>query len=222
MSWKTLEPLEILSFLKKQKQPVEEQILLRNFFPEVSDFQGLHLFRCHFNLYHYLYCLKDRLQDEGLWKLHIQLSKCYLLEIPVERCRFFLEKENRFCSKETTDSRYCSAHLLETVHTREEELPGFQGIGAYYLDRTHYSEMDEGQLDRMTRGMNKWLASAKEIDQSLTTLDLSENFTLERLKSRYRYLVREHHPDRQGNEKDFHKIRTAYLILKYWKEDNLE
>ncbi|HNO26502.1 MAG TPA: DnaJ domain-containing protein, partial [Leptospiraceae bacterium] len=49
---------------------------------------------------------------------------------------------------------------------------------------------------------------------ALDILGLDESAREEEIKSRYRELVKLHHPDKGGSEIDFHRIQEAMSILK--------
>jgi len=213
---------EIYHFLRQQKNPVLESQLLQHFFPHVPvAMDSLDFFHAHFNLYHYVYKLADRVNKGDQELLYIRLSSCYLLPYPPKgKCRYFQEDSVTFCGHRADASGYCIIH--KEIASRENSLPGFRGMRDYYLDLSNDQSMSQEELEHMTAGVSAWIGSLDQIENSLKLLGLPRNCSLTRLKERYRYLAREHHPDKKGEALYFNEIHQAYKTILKWKESGLD
>ncbi len=233
---------QLLNFLKTEPQPVPETRLLREFLPEsrqaLADGVSLELFRYHFILYHHLYKLSEELEASGSeYVLFIRTINVYLLQKPVPGfCRYFNEAGPGFCGvtienpekgeQKTSGSvdppQYCSFHRNIIEEHRDTGTLDDVGMREYYLNLENMEAADEQTLKMWEEGIFTYAASHKEIDRSLEILGLSADFTLQRLKNRYRYLCKEHHPDtaagKEASSHDFSTIQHAYKVLLAWRE----
>ena len=210
---------DIFEYLKKQKNPVFETELLRVFFPEYRVKLGMgmtiELFRAHFILYHHLYRLADKLRETEYF-LFIRNIYIYLFKRPGGgHCQFFDKENICFCGTKTENNEfYCSFHKDKSEKVLADNSVDKIGIDSYYLDISNMDEMDEQKLDMISKGIFEYASTYREVNESLDIMGLSIDYTLERLKSRYRYLAKESHPDvNQSDNKMFDKINKAYQIL---------
>ncbi len=210
---------ELFEFLKSHNQPVFETQLLREFFPEYkSKLTGgitLELFKAHFILYHHLYKLAHKLIDTEYF-LYIKNINIYMFQKPDKgHCQFFDSDNVSFCGSQiSSDQEYCMFHKNKVDKVLGESTIDKSGIDSYYLDLKNMEEMDDQKLDMISKGIFKYAATYKEVNESLEVMGLSIDYSLDRLKSRYRYLAKENHPDvNQSRDKTFNKIHKAYQIL---------
>ena len=219
---------ELLAFLKSRPQPVAETVLLREFLPGAREaLKGsvsLELFRYHFLLYHSLYRLAEELeQSDAKYLLYIKTINVYLLKKPAPGfCRYFDESKPGFCGVKTGgEELYCAFHRLRTAGLRDAGILGDAGTRQYYLHLDNMESADEQTLKMWEQGIFRYAASHEEIDRSLKVLGLSADFSLKRLKNRYRYLCKQHHPDTAcgaGRRQDFSEIQHAYQVLQALRE----
>ncbi len=225
----TIDTNNLLAYLKAHSQPVPETHLLREFLPGAREALAagfsLELFRYHFILYHSLYLLTEELeQSDSQYLLYIKTINVYLLQKPAPGyCRYFDESKPRFCGVKTGQAeQYCSFHRKMSDRHREAGTLGDAGMREYYLDLDNMNSADEQTLKMWERGIFRYAASYKETERSLEILGLPADYSLRRLKDRYRYLSKQHHPDTAGSgervtvekpAKDFGEIQHAYEVL---------
>jgi hypothetical protein len=216
---------ELLHFLKEKPSPIIETDLIRRFFPAfrkrgVSEINAK-LFRVHFVLYHHLYKLEQKLRIEKRnTRIYIKNIWIYCFDCPPpERCSYFDETRAEFCNKPALNrSGRCSLHYAreEMVRLKGEVEP--QDIRAFYLDKENINSIDEKSLEHMLkdmfRGVQYFLKHYDEIDEALEFMSLDMDFSLSRLKNRYRFLSKKYHPDlNEKNEFLFKKLTCAYRVL---------
>ncbi len=216
----SLDRQAVFQFLQERGEPVHETELLRRFRPEQADESlgggiSLDLYRAHFVLYHHLYRLAGELEGTP-WFLHIRSVKVALLRRPAEgRCQFFHEERGVFCEAPAAGTGlYCGRHQREIREHGEAGTVGAVSMASYYLDPENYRSMDEGKLERMTRGVFYYAANQEEIEQAREQMGLSADFSPERLRRRYLYLSKLAHPDRNGGDNaPFQELQKSYRIL---------
>lgn len=228
----TIDGKELLAYLVSRPGPVPETELLRRFYPEARkaliESVSLDLFRYHFLLYHSLFRLAASLESsESEYYLHIKSINVYLFRKPApEYCIYFDPDKPGFCGirRDTAPSpasRYCSFHRRKAERETADGTIGEAAMSSYYLDLGNLDRMDEKKLKMWQEGIFTYAASYEEIDRCLELFGLSSDFSLKRLKNRYRYLSKLHHPDTSsagggstgGDAPDFKDIQHAYRIL---------
>lgn len=214
----------LYEYLLDREMPVVETDLLRAFFPEsaavLSGGVSLELFRYHFRLYHALYRLEQKLlhSDYLLCIKHIWI---YLLKLPGGgKCRYFDEESVQFCRGSVkTGSSFCAIHTYKEEKLKNAGVIGSQHIRAFYLDMSNIETITEENLHKMQQGLLHYLFSYKEIEDALRIMGLPRDFSLQKLKARYRYLSKKHHPDTsRGCERSFKEITRSYAALLRFKE----
>jgi DnaJ-domain-containing protein 1 len=87
-------------------------------------------------------------------------------------------------------------------------------LGAYYLDFTNLAKEDGGSVQSLLDGFWRRLLGEDHSTDALAILGLTESASFADIKSRYRALANEHHPDKGGNSASFGRIQDAYETLK--------
>jgi len=109
---------------------------------------------------------------------------------------------------------HCLKIVLTPLASGESMLPAVNDpLRAYYLDleqsRTTERQDVEAMLDRFWR----LFAGHEQRDQALAVLGLAGTADRKAVKSRYRQLALEHHPDRGGDPERFRKVTAAADLL---------
>ncbi len=223
---------ELLAYLVSRPSPVPETELLRRFYPEARkaliEVVSLDLFRYHFLLYHSLFRLAASLESsESEYYLHIKSINVYLFRKPApEYCiHFDPDKPGfggiRIDTAPAPASRYCSFHRRKADRETTDGTVGEAAMSSYYLNLENLDSMDDSRLRMWQEGIFAYAASYEEIDRCLELFGLSSDFSMKRLKNRYRYLSKLYHPDTSsaggvsagGDAPDLKDIRHAYRIL---------
>lgn len=87
-------------------------------------------------------------------------------------------------------------------------------LAEYYLDWTHFRQASTESVDQLLDDFWSRYLSFDQADQALEVLGLSPPVDWSEIKSRYRQLVMETHPDRGGDADEFARVRDAYETLK--------
>lgn len=83
----------------------------------------------------------------------------------------------------------------------------------YYLDWSNLSRENPESVQSLLDGFWKRLLGERKSPEALRQLGLDEKADLAKIKSRYRRLASEHHPDKGGDPEEFRRIREAYEAL---------
>ena len=210
---------ELFKYLVRHGSPVSESELLKRFLPEMADSLlagvSMKLYSAHFILYHNIYMLTEKAAESG-YALHVNLIYVYLLKIPPEgACAQILKDENRFCGLKCDEGeRLCGFHGKKHETLRRAGTLDIPDISTFYLNPENLDAFDEERLELFARGIFRYAAHYREIDRCLNILGLSLDYTLDRLKNRYRYLTKRFHPDLGENGPfPFAEITNAYHVL---------
>lgn len=172
------------SNLIKQLQQPPYQLL-----PKYQLDDSFALFQIHFMVYHSLYQLKLKCQQNQTVELKIGLAS-----ITVQ------------------------PWLANKPDLTSQPLANKDSLQDYYLDlnnlmATQASDV-ESMLNNFWRQVQKPLASSAEIEQAQVLLNISSNASMLNIKAAYKAKCLQHHPDRGGSKTDLQRINTAYQILK--------
>lgn len=218
----TIDLQSLFSYLRSHSVPVVETELLREFLPEAESSltQGvsLELYRKHFILYHHLYKLEQRLWDSE-YALFIKNIWIYLLRRPDDgHCSFFDEDRLCYCNLPCDrEIGMCEYHHHQERQIRDDRSVVPQHIRHFYLNEENIDTIDEEKLEVMLRGVYEYFSAFEEIDECLRIMDLDIDFSMKKLRSRYRYLSKKYHPDlstaTHPSEQEFKRITYAYSVL---------
>ena len=197
------------SYLEASRGKVSEADLMQRFVGsrEISD-DTMDLFLRHFELYHCLYSLEGELAERGL-ALEIGLAFVRVHEIPPEdECRYF---DGGYCRRPVTSGMYCSVH--SALAERRSSSVGRVSMRGYYLDRRNMRNMDSERLSSMMHGVYEYASNHEDIDAAHALLGVPRGCSPERLRTRFRYLSKCHHPDAGGDAAYFMRLQDAYERL---------
>ena len=145
--------------------------------------------------------LQDSLE---LFQIHFMVSHClYLLK-------------DRWLAEE----KYClqisplKISLLPYAKSMKEELAETDHLRAYYLDLSHLENTDADDAENLITSFWQKYAAATGRVEALAALGLEDGVSFEQVKSRYRQLAMENHPDRGGCSHKFASINQAMETLK--------
>jgi hypothetical protein len=200
-------------YLRRHPEPCYESQLLRVAFPDldISSADTLPLYQSHFVLFHVLYCLQDEFYQERQY-LHVHFMRTCLVPYPeFGRCRFFEPLLGRFCAAACAPAQeYCAFHRVRVGDAALEEL----SLRYFYLDARNFYRLDERTATAFLNGTWEILAHYADYRQSFKTLNLPESADLAMIKSRFRELARQHHPDAgAASHARFCEINNAYQLL---------
>ncbi|MFP4642863.1 MAG: DNA-J related domain-containing protein [Spirochaetales bacterium] len=199
----------LFSYLEPSREKISEADLMQRFVGscEGSD-ETMGLFLRHFELYHCLYTLETDFAERGL-ALEIGLANVRVHEIPPDdECHYF---DEGYCRRPVTSGRYCSIH--SDLSERRSGCVGRVSMRGYYLDRTNMQCMDPERLSGMMNGIYEYASNQEQIDAACALLGVSRGCSVGRLRARFRYLSKHHHPDTGGDEAYFKRLQDAYERL---------
>ena len=87
-------------------------------------------------------------------------------------------------------------------------------LSAYYLDWNNLDTMTPAGVERLLNGFWERFSATDKSTESLAVLGLEPGVTWSEIKTTYRRLAAQHHPDKGGDAARFIRIREAYLVLK--------
>lgn len=181
---------EIVSGAEQSLKEYEVITQLQNepyaLFDKTAFEDSLNLFHCHFVIFHHLYLLQEQYLSQG---------RGYL-----------------------------------TVHTMDIHLSPLTGgasqiaqndkLKAYYLDWSNFENTNTNDIDAMLEafwrriGNRRWLTD-EDRKRALEILKLNEQHTQDELRTQYRKLQHQYHPDKtQGSTELSQNIDWAYRTLK--------
>ena len=86
-------------------------------------------------------------------------------------------------------------------------------LKAYYLDWSNLVDMDQESVEKLLDDFwSKFFALDKR-KEALELLGLASTASEKEIKSKFKYLAAQHHPDRGGDAETFIQIRLAYETL---------
>ena len=221
MDLKSINPDQLQTFLLEQQSPINELQLFKSFYPHVSfDFSDYNFFKAHFLIHHSLYKLKDQLIHKG-YLLFIQLSSVYVLKIPKSGvCSWFSESQVSFCGNRT-NNKFCHFHDEKNRELMEGGTVESDPLQAYYYNLENLEQLDEQSFREFTKSGIYLAENIIKVQQALKVFSLQPNASFSKITSRYRYLVKESHPDRgRDSVYSFQEIKEAYDILAAWRNPN--
>lgn len=218
MKLSRINPDLLQSFLLEQQSPVDEFQLFKQFYPGVPfELTNYHFFKAHFLIHHSLYSLKKQLIQQG-YVMYIQLSHVYILKIPEAGvCSWFSWSAISFCGN-PADEKFCPYHLRENEELKEKGVVDLDPLQEYYLDINNLEQLDEDGFRQFSDSGLYLAENIMKVQKALRIFALDPGAALSRITSRYRYLVKESHPDSRGDSLySFQEIKEAYDVLATWK-----
>ncbi len=179
--------MNIVSFLDENPEGVSSYTLLKKLQETEEDFRT-ETFGSHYSLFQInfmLFHLLYRLQDY---------------------CRENLDR-NLYV-------HYLKIQLSDKKKNTSEGITEFDPLREYYINLDNLHGTSEKDVNDMLDSFWKKFSAFSRRKEALDILGLSESAGEEEIKSRYRELVKLHHPDKGGSEKDFQKIQEAMSLLK--------
>lgn len=124
------------------------------------------------------------------------------------------------------DYCYSSLHKKLSIHFLKIHLEDFNfesssdaltehdPLREYYLNVENLETTNEEDVEEMLNSFWKKFYSYNKISKALAILNLPESASESEIKSRFRELVLQHHPDRGGSAQEFNRIVQAMEFLK--------
>lgn len=100
-------------------------------------------------------------------------------------------------------------HITHSTYLTEPD-----NTSDYYLDWSNFSKTSKEQVDRLIWDFWETMGWQDQQDDSFKTLQLKYPCTWDQIKTQYRRLAMQHHPDRGGSKTELQKINDAYAKLK--------
>lgn len=123
--------------------------------------------------------------------------------------------EGYYLNISALDINICPLTQISSISTLVDDAE--QKVRDYYLDWQHFENTTESEVKALLdQFWNQYYAVDKKLD-ALTVLGLNEKAQWHEIKSSYRRLAADHHPDKGGDSTQFIAIREAYEILKCCK-----
>jgi hypothetical protein len=218
MDLSPINPDLLQTFLLEQQSPVDELHLFKYFYPHVPfDLTNYNFFQAHFFIHHSLYQLKNQLIQQG-YLIYIQLSSVYTLKIPEAGiCSWFIQSPISFCGQ-TAENKFCSYHEKKNRELIGKGVVESDPLQEYYLNLKNLEELDEQSFRQFSESGIYLAENIMKVQQDLKVFALDPGAAFSRITSRFRYLVKESHPDSGGDSVySFQEIKEAYDVLAAWK-----
>lgn len=104
--------------------------------------------------------------------------------------------------------------LLPYTKSMTEELTENDELRDYYLDLSHLENADTESVDDLLSSFwHRFIAVADQVD-ALAVMSLDEGVSFDQIKTRYKKLAMDHHPDRGGCAHTFASINQAMDVLR--------
>lgn len=94
-----------------------------------------------------------------------------------------------------------------------QQLSSTASLRDYYLDGNNLTRETSASVQDLLDGFWKRLLGEEQRPQALAELGLDESADRNAIRTRYRQLANEHHPDKGGDPDTFRRIREAYEQL---------
>lgn len=174
--------------LTPQDSQADELSLIRGFAQQQQQsldlLDPMALFRAHFCVRHYLYVLQQQWRQQGVAELVLGLVRI-----------------ERWPAKDPNPN--------------DQGLSQVDALAHYYLDADNLTrETDDSVRKLLDAFFRQWQSSDPNArQQALAALDLDAKADAQQIRQRYRQLASQHHPDKGGCQRQFHRIRHAYELL---------
>ena len=109
---------------------------------------------------------------------------------------------------------HCLSIKLTPYKNQTDGLPKkHDPLHGYYLDLKNFDKTDAREVDRLMNDFWQRFVAMDDRQQALEQLGLADPVEYGDIKSRYRRLVMEHHPDRGGDHERLQMINEAMRTL---------
>lgn len=183
---------ELLARLREHPEGISEYSLMKQLethpaFADLPRDVHLRLFRKHFMIMNGLYVLQSRLWQEEQVRLEI----------------------SPLCIRMRATDRPDGAGSFSAA------VPGAADpLRAYYLDWQQLEQTTAADVQRLLSGLAEQLADPAAHRQALEPLRLKPGASQQQIRSRYRQLAAQLHPDKGGCSEAFIEVRRAYELLR--------
>lgn len=177
----------LLSFLEQHPDGISEYALLKQLIDSDND-----------------------LFDSQLWdnSLHMFRSHFILFNV-LYQLRDSLRSEKR-----ADLEIHCLNIKIKKWQNRKEKHPDKPDpLRDYYLDLNNLVQTTDQDVEKLLTDFWNYLATFENRDDALSILGLQKPSTQNEIKSRYRSLVKKHHPDHGGDPARFREIKEAAKFL---------
>lgn len=106
--------------------------------------------------------------------------------------------------------------LIPSSINKGQDLVAADPLREYYLDLNNLNDTDSEDVERLLNSFWQQYVAADHRQEALACLQLCDPISFDEIKSRYRKLVMEHHPDRGGDTQYFQTINTAMTVLEQY------
>jgi len=103
--------------------------------------------------------------------------------------------------------------ITSSAPSSTQALATHDPLRDYYLDLDNLNQTDADQVEQMLDGFWCRYLAAADHGEALACLGLTAPVSFDEVKSTYRRLVMEHHPDRGGDTAQLQQINEAMAVL---------
>lgn len=181
---------DIQNFIDSHPEGFKEFTLMKYLEQHNSTIQKLEgndeltLFKKHFLIMNTLYKLQDFYHREQGNTLLISATK-------IEFAEYTAGTSSKHLSPESSNAK----------------------LKAYYLDWSNLVDMDQESVEKLLDDFWSKFFALDERKEALELLGLASTASEKEIKSKFKYLAAQHHPDRGGDAETFIQIRLAYETL---------
>lgn len=141
-------------------------------------------------------------QSQDLFRAHFLLKHC------LYKLQDTYLKQQDYCLAISLVKIERSAYVSGTA-----ELVSHDAVKSYYLDIAHYFETEEDEVNDMLNSFWERFLAQDDKAAALELLLLPPDASYEQMKSQYRRLAQQAHPDKGGCEERFKKLIAAKRLL---------
>jgi len=147
------------------------------------------------------------------------MTKVFILKYPkIGNCRWFSDSKVSFCGI-STSSEFCVFHQKENRERISRGIVDSNPLQVYYSNLQNLEQLNEESFRQFTDSGIYLVENIIKDQQALELFALNPSATFSRITHRFRYLVKESHPDTGGDsDYSFQDIKEAYNVLSMWKK----
>jgi len=102
---------------------------------------------------------------------------------------------------------------IDTSDQNALSLESDQAVRKYYLDWDEFTSSNEDSVTKLLESFWTRYFNQDHYQEALQTLNLPDDADLKSVKTQYRILASQHHPDKGGCKTKFNEIREAYEVV---------